>query len=68
MSGTTVYDPASAHPNPNFDPSKPAGPKNPQILRDPFPNNVIPATRLSPVASTFLGQYVPMPNMMGGVA
>jgi hypothetical protein len=66
-SGTTVYDPASAHPNPNFDPSKPAGPKNPQILRNPFPNNVIPVTRLSPVAATFLGQYVPRPNMMGGV-
>ena len=47
-SGTTVYDPASAHPNPNFDPSQPAGPKNPQILRNPFPNNVIPTTRLSP--------------------
>jgi hypothetical protein len=66
-SGTTVYDPASAHPNPNFDPSKPAGPKNPQILRNPFPNNVIPVTRLSPVAATFLGQYIPRPNMMGGV-
>ena len=67
MSGATVYDPQSAHPNPNFDPSKPAGPKNSQILRDPFPNNVIPAGRLSPVAATFLGQYIPMPNMMGGV-
>ena len=68
MSGTTVYDPASAHPNPNFDPSKPAGPKNSQILRDPFPNKVIPSNRTSPVASTFLGQYVPMPNMMGDMA
>jgi len=68
MSGTTVYDPASAHPNPSFDPSKPAGPKNPQILRDPFPNNIIPAARLSPVAATFLNQYVPMPNIMGDMA
>ena len=67
MSGTTVYDPASAHPNPNYDPSKPVGPKNPQILRSPFPNNKIPVTRLSQVASTFLNQYVPMPSMMGGV-
>src|SRR5258708_1129679 len=67
MSGTTVYDPASAHPNPNYDPSKPAGPKNPQILRNPFPNNKIPATRISQVTSIFLNQFVPMPNMMGGV-
>jgi hypothetical protein len=67
MSGTKVYDPKSAHPNPDYDPSKPAGPKNPQILRDLFPNNVIPAARLNPVATTFLGKYVPMPNMMGGV-
>src|SRR5579859_1812230 len=66
-SGTTIYDPQSAHPNPNYDSSKPAGPKNSTILRDPFPNNVIPAARLSPVAALFLGQYVPMPNMMGGV-
>ena len=66
-SGTTVYDPASSHPNPNYDPSKPAGPKNPQILRSPFPNNTIPVTRISQVASIFLNQYVPMPNMMGGV-
>jgi hypothetical protein len=67
QSGATIFDPASAHPNPNFDPSKPAGPKNPQILRNPFPNNVIPVTRLSPVAAAFLSRYIPQPNMMGGV-
>jgi len=67
QSGATVFDPASAHANPNFDASKPAGPKNPKILRDPFPDNVIPAGRISPVAATFLGGYVPQPNMMGGV-
>ncbi len=66
-SGTKVYDPKSAHPNPKYDPTKPAGPKNPQILRDPFPNNLIPAARLNPVAATFLGNYAPVPNTPGGV-
>src|SRR5437762_9301298 len=26
MSGTTIYDPLTAHPNPNFNPAKPVGP------------------------------------------
>jgi len=66
QSGTTVYDPASTHANPLFDPSKPTSPSNPQNLRDPFPNNQIPSARFSPVASTFLNRYVPKPNFMGG--
>jgi hypothetical protein len=67
MSGSNVYDPASAHPNPNFDPSKPAGPSNPKILRDLFPGNMIPITRQSPVAYQFLNRYVPLPNNSMGV-
>ncbi|MFN7997049.1 MAG: carboxypeptidase-like regulatory domain-containing protein [Bryobacteraceae bacterium] len=66
-SGTTIFDPSTAHPNPNYDKSKPVGPKNPSIIRVPFPDNKIPANRLSPVATTFLNGYVPQPNMMGGV-
>src|SRR2546421_3754355 len=34
LGGTTIYNPFSAHPNPNFDPTKPVGPNNPQIIRD----------------------------------
>src|SRR5947209_8797394 len=33
MSGTTVYNPFSSRPNPNFDPAKPVGPANPQVRR-----------------------------------
>ena len=62
MSGATIYNPFSAHPNPNFDPSKPVTPKNPQIIRDPFPGNVIPQNMINPAAQRFLQKYVPQPN------
>ena len=62
-SGTTIYDPLTAHPNLNFNPAKPVSPSNPQILRDPFPNNMIPANRLNPVALLFLQKYMSRPNV-----
>ncbi|HXI41095.1 MAG TPA: carboxypeptidase regulatory-like domain-containing protein [Bryobacteraceae bacterium] len=67
-SGTTIFNPFSAHPNPNYDPSKPITPANPQIVRDPFASNKIPVNLMSPVATTFLGKYTPRPNMTGGMA
>src|SRR5256885_4244399 len=45
-SGKTIYNPFSAHANPNFDASKPVSPSNSQIIRDPFPNNQIPSNML----------------------
>src|SRR6185369_14647230 len=42
MSGAQIFNPFSARPNPGFDPTKPISPLNPQIIRDPFPGNVIP--------------------------
>jgi carboxypeptidase family protein len=66
-SGAAIYNPFSAHPNPNFDPSKPISPANAQIVRDPFPNNTIPVNLLNPAALTFLGKYVPQPNTIGGM-
>lgn len=65
QSGTAIYNPFSVHPNPAYDPSKPVSTANPQILRDPFPENMIPENLIHPVASTMLGKYVPRPNMMG---
>ncbi|MDT7808913.1 MAG: hypothetical protein QOJ70_2726 [Acidobacteriota bacterium] len=67
MSGTTIYNPFSAHPNPNFDPKKPVGPANPQIIRDPFPGNRIPQGMISPVAQLFLQKYAPRPNLDMGM-
>jgi len=63
MSGKTIYDPSTAHANPNFDPTKAISPSNPQILRDPFPNNQIPQGRINAAAQLFMQQYVPQPSM-----
>lgn len=66
-SGATIYNPFSARPNPGFDPSKPESAANPQILRDPFPNNRIPENLINPAAMMMLEKYVPRPNVMGGM-
>jgi len=67
MSGTTIFNPFSAHPNPNFDPTKPISPTNSQVIRDPFPDNVIPQHLIDQKAVQFLQQYVPRPNMEMGM-
>ena len=56
MSGATIYNPFSSHPNPNFDPTQADQPSNPQIIRDPFPGNMIPANLIDPAAQLFLQQ------------
>lgn len=58
---TNIYDPASTRVNPNFNSGLPSSASNPQYLRDQFPGNIIPSTRLSPIATAILG-YVDMPN------
>jgi hypothetical protein len=67
MSGVTIYNPFSAHANPKFDPSKPVSPSNPQIIRDPFPDNKIPVGMIDPAAQLFLSKYTPRPNMDMGM-
>jgi len=67
MSGVTVYNPFSSHANPKFDSSKPVSPSNPQIIRDPFPDNKIPANLIDPAAQLFLRKYTPRPNMDMGM-
>jgi hypothetical protein len=52
QSGVTIYDPLTTRP----DPSRPG-----HFMRDPFPNNQIPANRLHPVSQALL-KYVPMPT------
>ncbi|HEY7615541.1 MAG TPA: carboxypeptidase regulatory-like domain-containing protein, partial [Terriglobales bacterium] len=71
MSGKDIYNPFSAHANPNYDPAKPVSPSNPQIIRDQFPGNVIPQNMINSAAQLFLEKYVPKPNTgmaMGGAA
>jgi hypothetical protein len=67
MSGAQIYNPFSARPNPNFDPHRPVSPANPQVLRDPFPGNIIPQNLINPAALLFLQKYVPRPNMQMGM-
>src|SRR4030095_7080758 len=67
MSGATIYNPFSSRPNPNFDPTRPIGPSNPQIIRDPFPGNVIHQNLIDPKAALFLSKYIPRPNLEMGM-
>ena len=65
QSGLMIYNPFSAHANPNYDPSKPASPSNPKILRDPFSGDTIAAGLMSPVALQVL-DAIPLPNLVPG--
>jgi len=47
----TIYDPATTRPNPQGN----------GFIRDPFPNNLIPESRLDPVAKNIL-RFYPLPN------
>src|SRR5258706_349295 len=66
MTGVTIYNPFSSHPNPSFDPSKPISPSNPQVSRDAFSGNKIPQNLIDPKAQQFLRQFIPRPNMGRG--
>jgi carboxypeptidase family protein/TonB-dependent receptor-like protein len=50
--GITIYDPATAQL------------VNGRVVRSPFPNNVIPANRINPIAAAVL-KYYPLPNQPG---
>jgi hypothetical protein len=50
-----IYDPATAKAGPNG-----------SVIRQPFPNNIIPQSRLDPIALAYL-QYYPQPNSAGGI-
>lgn len=55
----TIYDPDTTRTNPNYDPSKPRSATNLPYLRNPFPGNVIPASRIAPQSSKYLELFVP---------
>ncbi|HEY0727966.1 MAG TPA: carboxypeptidase-like regulatory domain-containing protein, partial [Pyrinomonadaceae bacterium] len=67
MSGVNIYNPFSSRPNPNFDPTRPVSPSNAQIIRDQFPNNVIPENLIDPKAKLFMSKYLPRPNLEMGM-
>ncbi len=67
QSGVSIYDPSTAHPNPNYNPNLPTSPSNAPIIRDQFSYNgqanVIPPTEINSAASLFLANYSPLPNL-----
>lgn len=64
-SGLNIFNPYSSHTNPNYDPSRPVSAKNPKVLRDAFPGNVIPESLLQRAPSIMLNKYTPRPNSDG---
>jgi len=64
MSGVNIYDPTTAQPNPNYNPSLPTGPSNYPYTRTQFLGNQIPSGRINQKLQSFLLQVVPQPNMM----
>ncbi len=57
-----IYDPQSTRLNPDFDPTQVVSPDNLQYLRELFPGNRIPSSRLDPVATDAI-RYYPEPNV-----
>ncbi|MGO9239647.1 MAG: hypothetical protein ACLQBJ_02465 [Bryobacteraceae bacterium] len=56
-----IYDPLTTQPNPGYDSTEPVTTSNLQYDRAPFPNSLIPASRLDPVAQKIVS-YIPLPN------
>lgn len=60
-----IYDPLTTRPNPAYNPAQEISESNLQYLRDPFPNNAIPASRIDPIARALVAMY-PSPNIAVG--
>ncbi len=60
--GMPIYDPLTNRANPAFNPALPISAANPQFIRTQFPDNIIPANRINPIASEVLQKYVVQPN------
>lgn len=60
-----IFDPATTRANPNYNPAAAVSRDNLQYIKDPFPSNLIPTTRLDPVALAALAFY-PLPNANAG--
>lgn len=56
-----IYDPLTTQANPNYDSTQPVTTANLQYDRAPFPNSLIPASRIDPVAQKIVS-YIPLPN------
>ncbi len=61
-SGIAVWDPLTSRENPNFDASRAESVNNPRYIRDQFPGNRLPASRINPIGSKLANLY-PEPNL-----
>jgi hypothetical protein len=57
-----LFDPLTTVPNPAFNPAAGVSALNPQFIRQPFPNNQIPAARINAVARQLIELQQPPPN------
>src|SRR5690242_17258438 len=64
LSSAKIYDPTTAVPNPNYNPSLPTGAANFPYTRSQFSNDQIAPNRINPLLESFLLQYMPEPNMI----
>ena len=60
----TMYDPLTVYLNPKYDTTKSVTVANSKYLRLPFTGNVIPKSRMNPIALRVL-QDIPLPNQPG---
>jgi hypothetical protein len=63
MGMNPIYDPATTRANPAYDASKPVSASNPKLIRDQFPDNMIPMSRINPITQRVVKEFVPAPNM-----
>jgi hypothetical protein len=56
-----IYDPHTTQPNPNYDSTQAVSTGNLQYLRSAYPNRIIPASQIDPVARR-IASYIPNPN------
>jgi hypothetical protein len=62
-----IFDPRTTMANPQFDPTQPVSAFNPQFIRQPFPGNRIPASRIHANATRIFDAQLPLPNFGDGV-
>jgi len=62
-----IFDPATTVVNPQFNPAQPASALNPQLIRQPFEGNRIPAGRINGAAQSLFAAQLPDPNFGDGL-
>ncbi len=62
-----IFDPRTTTANPQFDPAQPVSAFNPQFIRQPFPGNRIPASRIHANATRMFDAQLPLPTFGDGV-